>query len=1100
MIRLYPQAVPFRLPDLVALQRESFLHFLMEGFAAEVNEFNPMVSPNGNLELRLSPERYQFKRPRHSAREAPWRAVNYGAPLYVPAQLTNIRTGQVQSEYIFFGEFPLMTDRGHFIIHGSARVIVNQIIRSPGLYYKAIIDYKNRRTHVASLISSRGAWVRIETDRNGMIWARMDKVKKISMLVILQAMGFSSEQMFQSFRHPEFVMKAFSRLLKRKVWQRRSDELLADSTNQALLHVMSKLYPDKPPTVGGGRKLLFARFMDPRRYDLGEIGRLQLNKKLHLTGSLKIQTLRPVDLLATTDYLINLEYGVGQLDDIDHLKNRRVRSAGELIQNQVRVGMTRLEKIVLDRFKDSSPTSSFKLTSLMNPKPMNGALREFFGSSQLSQFMDQTNPLSEITHKRRLSSLGPGGITRDRAGMAVREIHPSHYGRICPIETPEGPNAGLVGSMATYARVNSKGFLESPFYRVEQGRVQLEEGPTFLSAEQEDEFRICPGDLFVETTLPDRALPVRYQREFSTTHPQNVQYIGVSPTQMISVATSLIPFLEHDDANRALMGSNMQRQAVPVLEPERAWVGTGLEAQVALDSGTVVCADRNGYVGYVDANRIVLRDPFSQKEGVSGERARSETHYLLETYHRSNQNTCMRHRPVVQTGEWVERGDLLADGTATVGGELTLGKNILVAYMPWEGYNFEDAILISERLVYEELYTSLHIDRHEVETRQTKLGYDRITREVPGLGRYPLRHLDERGLIYPGSWVEPGDVLVGKVTPKEDKDVPPEGRLLQAIFGHKTQDVRDSSLRVPTGVHGRVLDVRILKGQPGAEEASSKGSPNECLIHVYLVHKRRLQVGDKMAGRHGNKGIVSRILPRQDMPYCPDGTPVDMVLNPLGVPSRMNVGQVFECLLGLAGCHLEEQFKVRAFDEMYEEQASRGLVYSKLYEARQKTGHSWLFDPNHPGKTRLLDGRTGDSFDQPVTVGQAYMLKLVHLVDEKIHARSTGPYSLVTQQPLGGRSKHGGQRFGEMEVWALEGFGAAYTLQELLTIKSDDMQGRNDAMNAIIKGEPIPSPGTPESFKVLIRELQCLCLDIGVYEIDPNHYDEGHEIDIYNIF
>ena len=1094
MIRLYPQAVPFLLPDLVALQRESFLHFLLEGLANELNQFNPMTSPKGDIELRLSPERYQLKRPRYPAHEAPWRAVNYSAALYVPAQLTNFRTGQVQSEYIFLGDLPLMTDRGHFIIHGSARVIVNQIVRSPGLYYKELIDHKSRRTHVASLISNRGAWVRIETDRYGMIWARMDKVKKISMLVVLQAMGFSSTQIFQSLRHPEFVMKAFSRLLERKAWQRKSEELLADSTNQALLQLINKLYPDKPPTVRGARKLLFARFMDPRRYDLGEIGRLQLNKKLRLIGGLEVQTLRPVDLLAATDYLINLEYGMGDLDDIDHLKNRRVRSSGELIQNQVRVGITRLEKIVLDRLKESSQTRNIKLTSLMNPKPMSSALREFFGSSQLSQFMDQTNPLSEITHKRRLSSLGPGGITRDRAGMAVRDIHPSHYGRICPIETPEGPNAGLIGSMATYARVNSKGFLESPFYRVEDGHIQIQEGPTFLSAEQEDEFRVSPGDLLVETQLPDRTIPVRYQREFSITQPTDVQYIGVAPTQMISVATSLIPFLEHDDANRALMGSNMQRQAVPLLRPERPLVGTGLEAQVALDSGSVVCADRNGYVSYVDGNRIVLQNPFSNVDS-----SLSETQYILETYHRSNQDTCMHHRPVVKTGEWVERGDLLADGAASVGGELSLGKNILVAYMPWEGYNIEDAILISERLVYEELYTSLHIERHEIETRQTKLGNERITREVPGIGRYPLRHLDTRGLIYPGAWVEPGDVLVGKVTPKEDTDLQPEGRLLQAIFGHKTKDVRDTSLRVPTGVHGRVLDVRILKGQPG-EPPESTGAPNECIIHVYLVHKRRIQVGDKMAGRHGNKGIVSRILPRQDMPYCPDGTPVDMVLNPLGVPSRMNVGQVFECLLGLAGVHLEEQFKVRAFDEMYEEQASRGLVYSKLYEARQKTGYNWLFNPNHPGKTRLFDGRTGEPFDQPVTVGQAYILKLVHLVDEKIHARSTGPYSLITQQPLGGRSKHGGQRLGEMEVWALEGFGAAYTLQELLTVKSDDMQGRNEAMNAIIKGEQIPSPGTPESFKVLIRELQCLCLDIGVYEIDPNHYDEGHEIDIYNIF
>nr|YP_009057878.1 beta subunit of RNA polymerase [Nephroselmis astigmatica]AID67723.1 beta subunit of RNA polymerase [Nephroselmis astigmatica] len=1056
-------------PDFVAIQRESFLKFLAEGFPTELGNCTPIESASGELEITLYPDKFRLKRPKMTPQEAIWKASTYSCPMYVGARFINHATGRVQSEYVFLGDLPFMTDRGHFVINGSSRVVVNQIVRSPGIYYKEMIDQKNRRTFVASIISDRGSWLRLETDRNGLIWARLDKAKKIPILIFLQAIGISQQTIFQSLRNPDYLINGIAQLLYKPNRKFTCREIVPGSTYQALMELYSKLYPDKPATISAARYILYSRFLDPKRYDLGQVGRWKINRKLSLSIPFDRRTLCPIDFLAATDYLINLECGTGECDDIDHLKNRRVRSSGELIQNQVRIGLRRLERILLDRMVRDPKGSQSELISWMSPKPLVGALREFFGSSQLSQFMDQTNPLAEITHKRRLSCLGPGGLSRDRAGMAVREIHPSHYGRICPIETPEGPNAGLIGSLATHARINDYGFLESPFYQVHHSKVQHHLGPIFLSAEQEDEVQVCVGDLILDEDqkLPNRLLPARYQQEFITTTCEQVNYLGVSPIQVISVATSLIPFLEHDDANRALMGSNMQRQAVPLLYPERPIVGTGLESQAALDSGTVLCAHTAGQVSYVDSKQIIVKN-----------QARS-MHYFLHIYQRSNQDTCIHQRPLVKEKEWVQRGDFLTDGAASVGGELALGQNILVAYMPWEGYNFEDAILISDRLVYEDIFTSLHIERYVIESRQSKLGKEEFTRDIPGATSYAMRHLDEEGIVKIGSWIQPGDILVGRVTPKEDIDQLPEARLLQAIFGHKARDVRDTSLRVPTGVSGRIVDVRILQGEdlPGF----SNGSGSGCMVHVYLCQKRRIQIGDKMAGRHGNKGIVSRILPAKDMPYLIDGTPVDMVLNPLGVPSRMNVGQVFECLLGLAGSHLKTHFRLRAFDEMYGEQASRAIVYAKLYEASKKTKIPWLFNPNHPGKTRVFDGRTGEAFDQPVLVGKAYMLKLVHQVDDKIHARSTGPYSLVTQQPLGGRSKHGGQRFGEMEVWALEGFGASYLLQELLTFKSDDVQGRNKTMTALIKGQAIPAAGTPESFKVLIRELQALCLDISLY-------------------
>jgi DNA-directed RNA polymerase subunit beta len=740
-----------------------------------------------------------------------------------------------------------------------------------------------------------------------------------------------------------------------------------------------------------------------------------------------------------------------------------------------------------------SDSDSLTPASLVNPKPLVAAIKEFFGSSQLSQFMDQTNPLAELTHKRRLSALGPGGLTRERAGFAVRDIHPSHHGRICPVETPEGPNAGLIGSLATYARVNQYGFIETPCYVVENGRVRKDKPAVYLTADEEDDVRVAPGDLpiDIEGKILGETVAVRYRQEFATTTPDQVDYVAVSPVQIVSVATSMIPFLEHDDANRALMGSNMQRQAVPLLKPERPLVGTGLEAQAARDSGMVIVSRTHGVVTYVDAN--VIRVQVTEgSEGSEGYPPLME--YELQKYQRSNQDTCLNQRPLIFIGEQVVPGQILADGSATEGGELALGQNILVAYMPWEGYNYEDAILISEKLVQDDVYTSIHIEKYEIEARQTKLGPEEITREIPNVGEDALRNLDEQGIIRPGAWVESGDILVGKVTPKGESDQPPEEKLLRAIFGEKARDVRDNSLRVPNGEKGRVVDVRVFTREKGDELPPGANM----VVRVYVAQKRKIQVGDKMAGRHGNKGIISRILPIEDMPYLPDGRPVDIVLNPLGVPSRMNVGQVFECLLGWAGENLGMRFKITPFDEMYGPEASRLTVHGLLEEGSKRPNKNWIYNPEHPGKIKVYDGRTGEPFDRPITVGEAYMLKLVHLVDDKIHARSTGPYSLVTQQPLGGKAQQGGQRFGEMEVWALEAYGAAYTLQELLTVKSDDMQGRNEALNAIVKGKPIPRPGIPESFKVLMRELQSLGLDIAVHKVEntPDGASRDVEVDL----
>jgi DNA-directed RNA polymerase subunit beta len=948
-------------------------------------------------------------------------------------------------------------------------VIVNQIVRSPGVYYKSETDKNGRRCYNASLIPNRGAWLKFETDKNDIVWVRIDKTRKLSAHILLKALGLTDNEIFDTLRHPEYYQKTIE-----KEGQFTEDE--------ALMELYKKLRPGEPPTVSGGQQLLDSRFFDPKRYDLGKVGRYKLNRKLRLSVPDSLRVLTPGDILTAVDYLINLEFDIGSTDDIDHLGNRRVRSVGELLQNQVRVGLNRLERIIRERMTVSE-SDQLTPASLVNPKPLVAAIKEFFGSSQLSQFMDQTNPLAELTHKRRLSALGPGGLTRERAGFAVRDIHPSHYGRICPIETPEGPNAGLIGSLATHARVNDYGFIETPFYPVENGRVLRDGPPIFMTADEEDDRRVAPGDIFIDENgyIQGETIPVRYRQDFTTTSPEQVDYVAISPVQIISVATSLIPFLEHDDANRALMGSNMQRQAVPLLKPERPLVGTGLEAQAARDSGMVIVSRTDGEVSYVDATEIRVVKP-------DGE----ELTYELQKYQRSNQDTCLNQRPLVYEGDEVVRGQVLADGSSTEGGELALGQNILVSYMPWEGYNYEDAILISERLVYDDMYTSIHVEKYEIEARQTKLGPEEITREIPNVGEDALRQLDEGGIIRIGAWVESGDILVGKVTPKGESDQPPEEKLLRAIFGEKARDVRDNSLRVPNGEKGRVVDVRVFTREQGDELPPGANM----VVRVYVAQKRKIQVGDKMAGRHGNKGIISRILPQEDMPYLPDGTPVDIVLNPLGVPSRMNVGQIFECLLGWAGECLNSRFKVVPFDEMYGHQMSRKTVHGLLEEAASQKGKNWAYNPEHSGKMVVYDGRTGEPFDRPVTVGKAYMLKLVHLVDDKIHARSTGPYSLVTQQPLGGKAQQGGQRFGEMEVWALEAFGAAYTLQELLTVKSDDMQGRNEALNAIVKGKAIPRPGTPESFKVLMRELQSLCLDVAVHKIETKNDGTSRDVEV----
>ncbi len=1056
------------LPDLAEIQKASFEWFLREGLSEELKSFSPIRDYTGRLELYFLHDNYSFEdhtepKKAKTPQEARDNDQSYTKKLYIQMRLVNRDTGEIKENKMFVGEIPMMTDRGTFIINGAERVVVSQIVRSPGIYYKRDVDPNGKRTFNATLIPNRGAWLKLESDNNDIIHVKIDKNRKLYATTLLKAIGYSTNEMETLFHHFDFLQKTL-------------EKDPAENREQALIEVYKKLRPGDPSSVEGGRQILESRFFDDKRYNLGKVGRYKINKKLGLSVPEEVRVLTRDDIVASIDYLINLNYDEGQVDDIDHLGNRRIRSVGELLQNQFRVGLSRLERIIKERMT-LQDADTLTPANLLNPKPLIAAIREFFGSSQLSQFMDQTNALAELTHKRRLSALGPGGLSRERAGFAVRDIHPSHYGRICPVETPEGPNAGLIGSLATHARVNQYGFIETPYRKVINGTVQNE--VQYLSADEEDNFRVAPGDVPLDENgnFKTELVPVRYKSEFVVVPPQEVDFVGVSPIQIISVGTALIPFLEHDDANRALMGSNMQRQSVPLIKTERPYVGTGIEKQTARDSGMVIVAADFGEVTYVSAQKIRIKY----------QSMNHEAEYTLTKFNRSNQDTCLNQKPIVNVGDKIVPGQVLADGPATDKGELALGKNILVAFMPWEGYNFEDAICISERLVIDDIFTSIHIEKLEIDARSTKLGPEEITREVPNVSEESLRHLDESGIVRVGARVYPDDILVGKITPKGESDHPPEERLLRAIFGEKARDVRDNSLRVPHGEGGRVVDVKVFDREKGDELPPVANK----VVRVFIAQKRKVSVGDKVAGRHGNKGIIAKILPVEDMPFLPDGTPVDILLNPLGVPSRMNVGQTYETMLGLASMFNGKHYEVPPFDEMYSPESSRDLVMGEIEIAKKEKSADWI---NSNGKVILIDGRTGEQFDNPASVGKIYMMKLVHLVDDKIHARSTGPYSLVTQQPLGGKAQFGGQRLGEMECWALEAYGAAYTLQEMLTVKSDDVTGRSRAYEAIVKGENIPRPGVPESFKVLVRELQSIGLDVTILRRWHDGRDE--EVDL----
>jgi len=929
--------------------------------------------------------------------------------------------------------------------------------------------YEEKELYTATLIPEYGSWIRFGFQKNTKIniskypiknqedeiIIQLDKMTQKPIIHLLKEMGVTDLEICENLQNSEFFY--FNKpLLSHSIYQ--PNKLLRFNLNKNYYKNISE----------------FSRIFDPSYYRLGKIGRSKLNDRLNIKLSKRIITITYEDIFAIIDKLINLSTSKQISDDIDHLKNRRVRSVGELLQNLFRIGFQRLLRKLRSQTNKtySSQLSSFNIVG--------ATIREFFGASQLSQYMDQTNPLSALTHRRRISGLGPGGFDRDRISFAVRDIHPSHYGRICPIETPEGQNVGLIASLTTCARVNESGFLETPFWRVINGKVIKTGDPIYLTADIEDFYKIAPADISTDDNnyLTKNLIPVRYKQDFLTVTPSEVDFIAVSPIQIVSVAASLIPFFEHDDANRALMGSNMQRQSVPLLLPQKPIVGTGLENQIALNSGMVINAQRDGIVESVTANKIIIRE-------------NSGRHYKydLQKYQRSNQETCINHRPIVWEGEKIKSGQMLTDGPGIIGSELSLGQNVLVAYMPWQGYNFEDAILINERLVYEDIFTSIHIERYEIEIDRTAEMSEQTTNNIPNLSISDVQNLNEDGIVTIGTFVKPGNILVGKIIPKDDSEQLPESKLLRAIFGAKAKGVRDTSFRMPEGEYGRVIETLTFNRRTKLAYKFEK-------IQIFIAQIRKIQVGDKIAGRHGNKGIISRILPRQDMPFLPDGTPIDIILNPLGVPSRMNVGQLYECLLGLAGHKLNRRFKILPFDEMYGSEVSRILINKKLRQASIENNEAWLFNPYSPGKMVLLDGRTGKEFDNPITVGNAYMLKLIHLVDDKMHSRATGPYSLVTQQPLGGKAQHGGQRFGEMEVWALEGFGASFTLKELLTIKSDDMQGRNETLNSIIKGQPIPTSGVPESFKVLVQELRSIGLDLSTYRIDEFSSRESYEVEL----
>ena len=1088
-----PEAM--ELPNLISVQRESFERFKDEGLREAFKESSPIQSQNHVLEVTFG--EHQFGDPAHTVEECREKDMTYQAPLLTDVRLTNKETGEIKEQLVFMGDFPMMTDQGTFIINGTERIVVSQLVRSPGVYYSSEMD-SGKQIYKAQIIPSRGAWLEFEVDKRDQLMVSIDRKRKQSATMFLRALGIAvtNDDIIELLGNSDVI----KRTLERDTALTRED---------ALIEIYRRLRPGEPPTVDASRSLLEGLLFNPQRYDLARVGRYKVNKKLNLTTEEDVTVLTDEDIVATLRYLLSLAAGEQgfKVDDIDHFGNRRIRTVGELVANQFRIGMSRMERVVRERMS-SQDIDEITPQSLINIRPIVASIKEFFGSSQLSQFMDQANPLTGLTHKRRLSALGPGGLAGHKSGSsrrtnvptAVRDVHNSHYSRMCPIETPEGPNIGLIGSLALYARVNEYGFIEAPFRRVENGVAtdQID----WMTADEEEKHVIAPANTpldpktneFITTDAEGKIVRphtvIARTRDFDGSFGapadvpvEDVDYMDVSPRQMLSVAATLIPFLEHDDAKRTLMGANMQRQAVPLVHPAAPYVGTGMERRAALDSGEVTLAKNAGEVIFADAAKIIVKHAGGMDE------------YHLAKYQRSNQSTCINHRPLVRVGDTVEQGEPLADGPSTDHGELALGQNLTVAYMPWEGFNYEDGIVVSERLVAEDLLTTINITRHEIDARDTKLGPEEITREIPNLSEDMLANLDEDGIIRIGAEVGPGDILVGKVTPKGESALTAEERLLRAIFGAKAHDVRDTSLKMPHGAYGRVIDVVRFSRENGDDLAPGVNEQ----VRVYVAQRRKIQQGDKIAGRHGNKGVICNVLPVEDMPYMADGTPIDVILNPLGVPSRMNVGQLLECHLGwAAACGWDTEqadsdkyvpgpfftatpvFDGAKEDEIAEviRRANKNMLNKATAAFGDHMRPEFVTQLDERGKTRLFDGRTGEEFREPITVGTSYILKLGHMVDDKIHARSTGPYSLVTQQPLGGKAQFGGQRFGEMEVWALEAYGAAYTLQEILTVKSDDTVGRVKTYESIVKGENVPVPGIPESFKVLVKEIRSLALDI----------------------
>ena len=1147
------------IPNLIKVQKDSYDWFIQEGLGEVLKDISPIVDYSGNLVLEFL-DYYMEEKTKYTEEEAKERDATYATRLHVKVRLINRETGEIKEQEIYLGDFPVMTDSGTFIINGAERVVVSQLVRSPGCYYATEFDKSGKRIYTSTVMPIRGAWLEYETDGNDIFYARVDRTRKIPVTTLLRALGIVTDEQISELFGDEEKIKATL----------QKDPI--KTQDEALIEIYKKLRPGELPTADAARNLFNGLLFDPRRYDLAKVGRYKFNKKLSLAtritgkiayediadpetgevlvekdnmitedvaiaiqdtginvvnvnvdgkkvvvignGTVNIHSILPdvdlsdlhikemvnyevlksiidttekdklhdtikeridelipkhvttEDIIGSISYLLNIDHGIGYIDDIDHLGNRRIRCVGELLQNQFRIGLTRLERVVRERMT-LQDLDIVTPQSLINTKPISSSIREFFGSSQLSQFMDQTNPLSELTHKRRISALGPGGLSRERAGFEVRDIHYTHYGRLCPIESPEGPNVGLISALSSFAIINEYGFIETPYRKIDHETGKITDIIDYMSADEEDKYIIAQASEPVgeDGKFVNERIRVRHQADITVVDRDKVDYRDVSPKQLVSVGAAMIPFLEHDDAKRSLMGTNMQRQAVPLLKPESPIVGTGMEYRAAKDSGITVVAKEDGTVEKVTADEIKIRN----KKG-------DVTTYKLRKFKRTNGGTCINQKPVVTTGEKVKEGDLIADGPSTDKGEMALGRNVLIAFTTWEGYNYEDAVLISERLVKEDVYTSIHIEEYDCECRDTKLGPEEITRDIPNISDDGLKDLDENGIIRIGAEVRPGDILVGKVTPKGETELTAEERLLRAIFGEKAREVRDTSLRVPHGESGTIVDVKVFT----RENSDELGPGVNQVIRCYIAQKRKISVGDKMSGRHGNKGVISRILPEEDMPFLPDGTPVDIVLNPLGVPSRMNLGQVLEVHLGMAAKALGWKVATPVFD---------GAADTEIEDLLEEAGLS------RDGKTVVYDGRTGQPFDHPITVGVMYMLKLHHLVDDKIHARSTGPYSLVTQQPLGGKAQFGGQRFGEMEVWALEAYGAAYTLQEMLTVKSDDVVGRVKTYESIVKGENVPEPGVPEGFKVLVKELQSLGLDVRLYSEDNQELELKENIE-----